>query len=338
MKNKQVAIVGAGPAGIISSLLLKKSMDHVLIFEKDEHVKNKVCTGLFSKKTTEQIKEFANIEKAKQAEHNNISVYMENYIDKNKIIDIKTKMFVYDRNKIDELLFKKAKKQGVEFRFNKQIKNKKELEKFNIVVGADGPNSKIASIYNFPKIKKFVITKQAIVKNKTGIKDIKIVLSKNTPGFFSWFVPINKGMAKIGAGWIGRKRNIKLNSMFGIDEKMKFEYAIIPIEKRKKWFLSQNNKNIFLIGDSAGQVKKLSGGGFFYITESAKILARNIENGKLYKKQWMQKFGAIDLAHGIVVKMLQKGIENNLIIKLRPIIKYLEPVFDVDTIVKYKGF
>ena len=279
-----ISIIGAGPAGSYLASLLD---DEVRIFDyKDDIGKPIQCTGVLTNKFESFIPE-------KMFVDNKISNIELNSKNESYTIKLKKPEFIIDRRKYDNYLLEKAIDKGVKFypkhMFKDFSKNKiyftnSKSYETDVLVGADGPLSKVNKIAKIQNNKKFWVAKQIKVKYKTYPDTYKVFF--NIPDFFSWIVPENEGIARIGCASSSnvnrhfdsfvKSLNIKKENI------IEYEGALIPkyhpMQKYQK-------ENVYLIGDAASLVKSISGGGLLPAIKSSHALADALNNKKNYRKE-----------------------------------------------------
>ncbi len=137
-----------------------------------------------------------------------------------------------------------------------------------------------------------------------SIDEVQIYLGDISPGFFAWIVPAEEG--KVRTGLLARD-NIKermarwldstvLQGIISHDEQPAIHYGMIPLAPLPKTCTDR----IVAVGDAAGQVKPLSGGGIYYgmlgVEAAAATLdeALNDQRGgtlNQYERRWKSVFG-----------------------------------------------
>ena len=295
-----ISIIGAGPAGLYTAYLLAKQGREVNVFEEHKKIGLPIqCTGI----TTSHLKRFTEIKKEFLINKvNTARIYS-----KNDFIDFKLKNenLIIDRGKFDQYLAEKAKKAGaniflshkfIDYKNNeiiiKDLKNKKTKKiKTDILIGADGPISKVSKIINKTKIK-FWTGLQARINIQANENIFEAHLGSISPEFFAWLVPENSSIARVG---LATKKNTSLHfknflKLKNIRQKDIIEYqaGIIHLYYPN---LKIQQKNIYLIGDAATQVKATTGGGIIPSLLSSKILADSIINNKNYEKEFKKTVG-----------------------------------------------
>ncbi|MBN2421697.1 NAD(P)/FAD-dependent oxidoreductase [Candidatus Woesearchaeota archaeon] len=303
-----ISIIGAGPVGNYTAFLLAKSGKKVQVFEEHSSVGKPVqCTGIVSSS-------FKYIIKPKKEfvinEINKTRIYSPN----GKSIELKIKTnYILDREKFDSYLAEKAKKEGAEFYLNSKFigleknkirikqKNKIKLYKTDYLIGADGPLSQVANISKLFGKRRFLIGSQVRVKlsNDNTVEFYPFI------GNFAWVVPEDKETVRIGVASY-KKTNLFLNDFL---QKLKIkdnqiiekQSGVIPIYN--PWLRTQQ-KNIFLIGDAATQVKATSGGGIVQGLIAAECLSESIIQNKNYQKVWKKKIGIELYVHLIARRIM----------------------------------
>lgn len=313
-----INIIGGGPAGLYTAYILSRSGKKVQVFEEHEKIGIPVqCTGI----TTAHLSGFF-------PTSNNFyinKIKIARIISPNKSIDIKFKNenYVIDRARFDNFLAKLAKKQGtIIHRNNKFISyhgnyirikntnnNKIKKIKNKILIGADGPSSKVSKILN-PNIKiKYWIGSQARIKIKSKKNTFQVFLGSNAPKFFGWIVPESEKISRVGLAtesnpnYYFKKFLNKLN--INNNQILKYQGGMIPnYNSRIKIF--DQKKNIYLVGDAATQVKATTGGGIIPALNASKILSNSINNNLNYQKMIEKKIKKDLYISSIVRKFLNK--------------------------------
>jgi flavin-dependent dehydrogenase len=205
--------------------------------------------------------------------------------------------------------------------------------KSSILIGADGPHSKIRKIFNFPEPAEFLkgIGAKAINTNLDP-KYVEIFLGRNiAPGFFAWAIPTNDEGTEARIGLcIDRTSKNTLKKCFNnlLKHKRlkniktsKYIAGTIPLGPLKRTTIS----NVFLVGDAAAQVKPTSGGGIYpgllcakhCISVTLDALEHCNFNNKIlrkYHKLWTSEIGK-ELIFGMMFRKIIKNFDDNMMDK-----------------------
>lgn len=337
----KIVIVGAGPAGCYTAQLLRHYGIKTRIIEEHNEVGKPVkCAGIVGRPVFEKLI----ITPAKSSIINQINGALFFYENENFKIKRERVAYVIERERFDKDL-----SNGLEIEYNKKLlKIEKEgggyrLKTSNdeiyadIVIGADGPISRVRKFL----VSKFVGKEDDEIEYYTGyqyrikltesIRNSEIVqvyVKENVP-FFIWTIPENKDIIRLGVisknGGEIIDNFLKVSKIRGeIIEKLG---GIIPIGLIQKTC----SESIALVGDAAGQVKPLTGGGIYYGLKSAEILAECIKEGKLaeYDKRWKKKFGR-EIKFGLKTRRIYERLNklelNNIFYLFKENSEFIEKV------------
>jgi flavin-dependent dehydrogenase len=197
------------------------------------------------------------------------------------------------------------------------------------IVGADGPNSFVATAADFPHLEEVLTGLQYEIENENYAKDFVELYFGNgvAPGFFAWIVPTEDRLRVGLAATENPKQHLDnfLERKFGKVEILEQHGGRIPLKCRDRI----TKKNIALVGDAAGQVKPTTGGGVYVGMHAAKILAEAIKNRSLdhYVREFNEQLQP-ELVMGGRIRKLIKSLADGEIDKIwgilnRPKIKKL---------------
>ncbi len=303
-------VIGAGPAGIFSAISALRTHKDVLVSEEHKKVAEPVhCSGLISNSGLEQIMSYIKCQKSEvilnSIKRANIHAKKESFCLSYK----NEKAHVICRKSFDELLCRTYENEGGKLKLDHKICKKSDLLSKN-VIGADGPISTVARIFDFEKIPRYASCWQADFEFRCeDLQAVDVFFSpQQAPGFIGWIIPVNEKCAKIGLG-VGQEYDlIEAKRKFLHENKidtskmiLKNEFrALIPICRRPRIAKKVDNYNVLLVGDSAGQVKSTSGGGIFFGTQCAKIAGQKFENPQEYEQICNKKYGFDLTLHDLV--------------------------------------
>lgn len=305
-------VVGAGPAGSFAAHAAASSGAKVIVSEDHFAIGAPVhCSGLVSSSALEQM---SGVVDYKKIIHNRIR--RANLHGEGKTVSLtfrSPKAYLIDRGEFDRLAALSAQDAGATYELGRRITSVSDLRSHSIV-GADGPDSTVARIFGFPRIKSFACAWQGDFKYKSpDLSAVEVFFDPSfAPGFIGWIIPIDEERAKIGLG-VSLPRSVKAAkekflSRLGLDENLcenKFS-ALIPISLRQKTYAASGKFHVCLAGDAAGQVKASSGGGIFFGAMCGKLAGENFRHMENYEAIWREKYGA-DLA---LHRLLRKGLDS----------------------------
>jgi len=307
-----VIVSGAGPSGSYLSYLLSKNGYNVLQLEEHKEIGKPVeCTGLVSERVFTYINS-----RSKVNEVHGANVFFPNGRDIH--ISKGEKTIVMYRDEFDRDAAAMAIGAGTDTRINARVLDATVNESYgevkyrengeikyaraNIIAGADGANSRIRLALNYERPKKIISTYQ--VDSSFHLEDqddVNVFIgSQNSKGFFGWAVPAGE-ITRIGVG-VDHVTAIKyfrnINGKFNRSQILGINAGPIPINYLNKTY---GNRSL-LLGDAAGIVKPLSGGGIYTGIISAKnaytAINQSFDAGdfsekelKNYQKLWKHEIG-----------------------------------------------
>ncbi len=254
-KNK-IAVIGAGITGLYTALKLAEKGYKVSVFEKNRSVGLKPCSSLISERIKEHLPIPDNLE---QRRVNSVLVHFPR-----KDIELRPKpcFLLFERKELDEFAFGLAKRAGVEFFFEKEIR---ELPQgFDKIILCSGALAGECSDYR--------LGVQYFAEEDS---DERIQIWPINKGFL-WKIPRREN---VEYGGIGPAREfLKGLEIFLADrdivlEKQKIKAALIP----QGLSFSKKDK-LFLLGDAACLTKPTTGGGVIWGMTAADILIDNFSD------------------------------------------------------------
>jgi digeranylgeranylglycerophospholipid reductase len=283
-----ISIIGGGPTGSYCAELLAKAGKKVEVYDARTKIGEPVqCTGIVTKSINDviKIKKDLIINKVKR-----VKVVAPNGSE----LAIKNDDLVIDRCGFDNWLKERAEDCGVKYilrsKFerlsnNKAVINGKSVE-FDNLIGADGPASAVAKSIDVNN-RRYYVGAQARVKMNVDVDEYSVYLGeKVAPGFFGWIVPEDDNYARVGLASENntgllfnsflKKLNVKKSQISSR------QGGLIPIFNPKQKI---EQDNVYLVGDSAGQVKATTGGGLVPGLKCVEGLADSmINNGSYHSK------------------------------------------------------
>ncbi len=276
-----ITVVGGGPAGCYTAYLLARAGQRVRVLEEHKEIGNPVqCTGIVTQAILKYIKPHAVVNRVSKAELHSQH--------KKLAVKLAKPNLVLNRAALDKQIATMAQKAGAEVLLSTKAKSILPKHKgysietnkgrmiTDIIVGADGPLSMVASELGLHKSTVFFKTKQGIYQRKNQ----NIVEFYLLEGGFGWVVPegpeiVRAGIATLNEPFKAYKifsNRLKLNNC------LRYQGGLIPmfslIGKRQQ-------SSAFLVGDAAGFVKATTGGGIVQALESARCCTNSILHGSL---------------------------------------------------------
>ena len=286
-----VAVVGGGPAGcFIGGILAKRGLD-VVIVEEHAEVGNPVCcAGIVSVSGLREL----GIKPGEWVLGRLRRVVI--YPPSNEPIELtqgKVEAFVVDRAEFDRSLARDAARAGAKFLFKSRctgvklsgepVLDVKGIQggqlRARLVIGADGPASVIARKAGLVRSRKFLKGAQMEIMADTPEDAAEVYFGRSfAPGFFGWLVRAGD----VTRAGICCARGDPLRMLYNFVEKH-------PVVSKKlsggkvlnlcigqipeSWSRKIYADRLMLVGDAAGQLKPLTGGGIYLGLSCARMAA-----------------------------------------------------------------
>ncbi|RLG70532.1 MAG: hypothetical protein DRO04_01760, partial [Candidatus Iainarchaeum archaeon] len=282
-----VVIVGGGIVGLKLAEQLAKNGWSIKLIEEHKKIGYPVeCSGLVS---TNIMQHDLPLEECVVNVINGAKIYAPNGVEIN--VRRKKAALVLDRQKLDQELCKRVKKLKADVELSCKLINVRgnnlfvkkgqrgEMLKSEIIVGADGANSKVRELMQVKSKGYFINTIQARIKGDYEKDIVKVYFGDFAKGFFAWVIPESNNVARVGLG-VKLGENIrecfyKFLRTIGI-EKPELENitgGLIPIGPPIREVVKGN---FAIVGDAAFHTKATTGGGIITGCIGAEILARCI--------------------------------------------------------------
>ncbi|MDH4214873.1 MAG: NAD(P)/FAD-dependent oxidoreductase [Candidatus Thorarchaeota archaeon] len=340
-----VVVIGAGPAGSTASYYLAKEGLKVCIIDKESFPRDKPCGGGFS---TGLIDEFPYLQKRTDDFLKGIAkIGVLHSPNRRVVLQGKVDMALTLRTDFDNVLFECALEQGADSCTKTRAKHVKFHQNYSevilasgnsikgtVVLGADGVTSLVAREAGlqrrWPKdnitacrVAEVPATNEEILERYT--EDLHYHFFANLGGLpgYGWIFPkrdtINIGLGIVGTHAQGLPRIFNSFVRFLKHERLLMNNADLSSAKGaliptggpvKKSFVD----NCLLVGDAAGMVSPLTGGGIVFAMRAARIAARvllsALEHDKLkenslwrYEQMWQYNFGK-DLKEQLIAQKI----------------------------------
>lgn len=328
MRDFDVAVIGAGPAGSTVAYELARAGWSVLLAEEHHKVGNPVqCAGLVS----HRVLEMAGTQKMVTHRLGGASIWSPS-MKRLQFQAGETRAYVLSREELDFLLAERAAKAGAEvesgWRFDglerapggasggfvlefKTFEGQTRV-KVKLLVGADGVSSTVARSLRLRRpIEILPAYETEIPFGDADPEEVEIYTgSAIAPGFFGWSVPDGTGNIRVGVAMKARRGMVALDGYRNLIRIMEKRYGR-PLPRPIGMIVSgipvgmvprTSTDGGLLVGDAAAQVKPLSGGGIFTGMRCAQILggvaSQALSQGDLsgarlgeYDRLWKDELG-----------------------------------------------
>lgn len=288
MIAQRVAIIGAGINGLYLAQKLALQGHRVTVFEKNQRIGKKACSGLFSERIMEMVPECRKLIK------NEINSVLIHFPKRTVKIDFSRRFLLMSHYELDNLAADLAKKAGAEIILNNEVNF---LPKgYGAIIGCDGPNSFVRRTLGL-KNPEFRLAIQGFVPERDSSDFVE---TWPVEGGFIWRIPRVK---EVEYGIIADSRQAKsLFDRFLIENRIKLEKeeaALVP-----QGFVVPFHPSITLCGDAAGLTKPWSGGGVVWGLLAAQTLLKNFPDILKYRKELKSFFLPRIMLSKVAVKLV----------------------------------
>lgn len=293
MKEYDVIIVGAGPAGLIAAKILAQNNKKVIVLEKNSVIGPKVCGGGITTKDYS-----FGIPKTLASYFFN-EVVLHTPTTSSKIKTKEPYVSTIDRGKLGAFMAEDAKNAGAEIQTDSEVKeifpnhvvleNRDEIY-FKYLIGADGSNSIVRRYLNIKNNKEAIAFHYKVPQ---VYEKMEIFFDANLFGSgYAWIFP-HQDFTSIGCGAnpdsLIKADDLKIN----LEKWLKKMKINVTGAKFESWTINYDYQghefgNVFLIGDAAGFASGLTGEGIFYAMVSGEEIARKIINPQ-YEQKYLHK-------------------------------------------------
>jgi menaquinone-9 beta-reductase len=306
--KKDVAIIGGGIAGLSLSIDLKKRGYEVLVIEKGNYPRHKVCGEYISMESHPYLLKLCpELSALDLPIINNFKLSSGN--DKEFATKLSLGGFGISRYLLEDFLFKEAKKQGVEFMLNTRAQNilhatdvdGYKINTNSVVITASLVCNATGRKSNLKTVEKTNPTKTNYVGIKYHIKlprDQTQIEIHNFPGGYCGISNIENGLSCLC--YIVNSKYLKQvnNSIAELEKKILYKNHNLkniftraefvfkePVTVSGIHFQIKNPviDNVFFVGDAAGSMAPITGNGMSMALRSASVLA-NLMDQYLSKK------------------------------------------------------
>lgn len=272
-------VVGAGPAGSHVAGELARRGHKVAVLEQHATIGKKgCCTGIVGRECLEK---FSIARQAVAREARGARFFSPSGASFTLQKD-SAQAYILDRQAFDEAMAGNARKLGAEYllgtkavgiavasdtaRIEAEGRGQMSFFESKVVVVASGFGSGLPASLGFGRACDFVVGAQAEVE--TSVDQVEVYVGQRyAPGFFAWLVPTQQGRAL--AGLLARhdtKAHMVTFLRYLEDQgktsshKAPIRFGGIPLKPPRR----TSGNRVVVVGDAAGQVKPITGGGIYY--------------------------------------------------------------------------
>jgi digeranylgeranylglycerophospholipid reductase len=328
-----VVVVGGGPIGAVAARCAAEAGASVLLLERRGDLsRSSCCTGLVSPRTLTTLGVSSD---SVLREIRAITVHAPDGRTLGLSAD-HAKAVVIDRIRLEKELHNLARTAGVDVRPGTEAVSTsgnalvlrsakgRETVSASIIIGADGPRSHVAEWFGLPSPGRFVDAAQAVVEVQHAFSPDRVEVflgSHVAPGFFAWAVPADAQQLRIGLGV-----SSSLDPSEHLDRLLTARFPGCRIVSRTGGRIPVSPaprsavESVLLVGDAAGQVKPLSGGGLYPGGICARIAGRiaaetalsggsNYRAAAAYESEWRAAIGR-EIAFGRSVRRISERLSD----------------------------
>ncbi len=281
-----VVVVGGGPAGAVTARTAAERGARVLLLERRTRiVEPSACGGLVSLRTLAVLgasERSITRRVCRAALHAPGGATLALHATSDRAI-------VLDRSILELELLERARESGVEVRLGAEAiawadgairfltPSGEDAAQCSVLVGADGPESRVAAWAGLRHSAPCLRAAQAEIDVSPDVDVVGVYVGRQVaPGFFAWSIPAQPGRLRVGVAAPAPGDPVPL-----LDRLLATRFPEAPVAARIAAPIPLPDVEagivrgeILLVGDAAGHVKPLSGGGLYFGGLCARIAGR----------------------------------------------------------------
>jgi len=281
---QDVLVIGSGPVGSYTAKQLAKKGLKVTVLEKRPQLGGPVCcAGIISLNCAKLL----NVESLPVINwYKNASLFSPSGY-KLDMSRNETQAVTVNRGLLDKLMAEEAAQHGVDYKYNCKVnevnidnegvkvrlQNSANSLKGKMAIVAAGCNPTLSQNLALGRVSDFAVGVQAVVETSNH-ENLEVYFgNKIAPGFFAWYQPLDANTSL--AGLLTRKRTLHYFKEFLkiLSKRNTLRLASKPLFRCVSLNVLPRSydERLLILGDSAGQVKPLTGGGLYYGLRAARI-------------------------------------------------------------------
>jgi flavin-dependent dehydrogenase len=317
----KVSVIGASVPGLFTAYLLAKEGVEVEVYEKGGVLGWPSRTLIVTNKINE-ILDFV----PQEAIINTVK-YIELYSRSRSVrLELSSPDLVVEREKLLNLLARLAKEASAKMVFNHRfegfaqfgrkiavsLRNLETGEEHrtstDILIGADGALSSVAraASCNGHHLSALLQTRVSLPGSASSDTS-RVWFDPDRTKYFYWLIPESDQVASVGLIAEDLKRaESALEAFIQRQQLEPFEFQSAPVPMHRFELMSSvhaGDRNVFVVGDAAGQVKVTTVGGVVTGLHAARALSTAVLNGRNYRKELRELKRELDL-HLLIRRVL----------------------------------
>jgi flavin-dependent dehydrogenase len=317
----KVSVIGASVSGLFAAYLLAKEGVEVEVYEREDVLGRAARTVIVTNKINE-ILDFV----PEEAIINRIRYYELFSRSRSARLELSSPDLIVERQRLLSLLARLGKGAGAKIMFNHQfegfaqfgrkivvsLRNLEAGEEYrkstDILIGADGAHSRVAraASCNGHHLSALLQARVSLPGNARPDTS-QVWFDPDRTKYFYWLIPESDQAATVGLIAEDPKRAESELKTFLQQQQLEplgFQSALVPMHRFELMpSLSANDRNVFIVGDAAGQVKVTTVGGVVTGLRGARALATAVLNGRNYRNELRELKLELDL-HLLVRRVL----------------------------------